>query len=537
VDGIPFVIEAAVAETAVRGGFWTGLNFSPTFEDPFANTPFVGPKFSTYGLENFLQRAHVTPWLDGDTARHRTAAAVHLVCPSLEFLDRGKTRLKVPSTMAEAITKALWAVTKALYDEEEQRQKDGAKAERAARERLRAAERTGRWHMKEAVFQVMQHAWRHTSGNEAYAVSSRFLYYAVRKFIQQYTDKPLDYGYFSQDLLPEYQRRHGKLDGLYYDPRGVLYEPHTGKAIPLGTREVENYVFPAWLYDKILYVEKKGVWPIFQAAHLAERYDMAIVAAEGYATEAVRTLFEHADKARQYQLFVLHDADPDGYNIARTLREATQRMPDYKVDVIDLGLRLEEALESGLETEEFTRVKALPEGLVLTETERRYFYGRQVWSDAHTQKRTWACERVELNAFTAPDLVDYVKRQLERAGVRGKVVPPAEVVRQEARSVYEHELDTLVDEEVHELISVDQIKRAIAAQFRERLSWHETRDWVVDALQETPTHPWRKAIQLKVQEAVEQFADDATAAIRAQIRNALYGDPSPDGASRDDDRC
>jgi Topoisomerase 6 subunit A/Spo11, Toprim domain len=314
VEGIPFVIEAAVAETKVEGNFWTGLNFSPTFEDPFANTYFRAPKLSASGLKGFFHNAHITPWLSGDTPRHRTAAAVHLICPSLEFLDRGKTRLRIPGAMSEAMTKVLWSVTKTLY-EEEQRRKDGAKAERAARERQRA-EQSKRWSMQDAVFQVMTEGWNHASGNGAYSVSSRFLYYAVRKLIQRYTDKSLDYGYFSQDLLPAYQRQHGKLLGLYYDPRGVLYEPHTGKAIPLGTREVDAYRFPSWLYDKILYVEKKGVWPIFQSAQLAERYDMAIIAAEGYACEAARTLFEHADKDRQYQLFVLHDADPDGYNLS-----------------------------------------------------------------------------------------------------------------------------------------------------------------------------------------------------------------------------
>ena len=166
---------------------------------------------------------------------------------------------------------------------------------------------------------------------------SRFLFYPVRKLIQRWTSKDLDYDYFSQDLLIECQRQHGPLRGLYYDPRGVLYEAHSGKASPLGTREVDAYQFPAWLYDKILYVEKKGVWPILQAAALAERYDMAVIAAEGYATEATRVLFAQADKGQHYQLFVLHDADPDGYNIARTLREETRRMPGYAVEIIDLG--------------------------------------------------------------------------------------------------------------------------------------------------------------------------------------------------------
>jgi hypothetical protein len=217
-------------------------------------------------------------------------------------------------------------------------------------------------------------------------------------------------------------------------------------------------------------------YPIFQSAQLAEHYDMAIVAAEGYANEAVRTLFEHADQDRQYQLFVLHDADPDGYNICRTLREATERMPDYSVDVIDLGLHLEEGLSLGLDTEEFTRKKALPDGLVLTETEREYFEGEEVWRDESTGKRSWKCQRLELNAFTAPELIDYVKRQLQQADVRGKVIPPDEVIGQRARLVYEQKLDALVDRVVRETIPLDQIKRAVAAQFREHMPWQDMRD-------------------------------------------------------------
>ena len=75
-------------------------------------------------------------------------------------------------------------------------------------------------------------------------------------------------------------------------------------------------------------------------AQLAEEFDMAIIAGEGYATEACRVLFDGADKGHQYKLAVLHDSDPYGYNIARTLQAETARMPGYSVKVIDIGLRL-----------------------------------------------------------------------------------------------------------------------------------------------------------------------------------------------------
>jgi hypothetical protein len=51
-----------------------------------------------------------------------------------------------------------------------------------------------------------------------------------------------------------------------YEPRGILYEPHDGKKVHLGTRSVAEYSFPNYLYSKILYIEKQGRVGILQAA-------------------------------------------------------------------------------------------------------------------------------------------------------------------------------------------------------------------------------------------------------------------------------
>src|SRR5262249_27934458 len=160
--------------------------------------------------------------------------------------------------------------------------------------------------------------------------------------------------------------------------------------------------------------------PILQGARLAERYDMAIVAGEGYATEAIRVLFQAASQDKAYQLFVLHDGDPDGYGIARTLREATHRMPQYQVDVVDLGLHWAEAMALGLAPELFDRKQALPKDLVLTADERRAFEGKPQVDDYGQRTGVWIAQRVELNAFSAPELVAYIERRLAETGVRGK---------------------------------------------------------------------------------------------------------------------
>jgi DNA topoisomerase VI subunit B len=456
VEGIPFIVEVALAETAIPAEPQWGINFSPTFDDPLAGTRLAAPDGTIVaeGWGGFLRQAHVLPegvW--DDTAATATAAAIHLVCPALTFLDRAKTRLAIPEAMAAAIGDVLWQAAKPLYREGEQRKRDAARAERSALQR----HRTATVDMKEAVFLVLSKGWELASGNGEFPVNVRNVFYRVRDLIQAYTPKELDYTYFSQTLIVEYQRCHGPLPNLYADPRGVLYEPHTGHSIPLGTREVDDYAFPAHLYDKILYIEKKGLWPILERARLAERYDLAVVAAEGYATEAVRTLFARAERDRAYRLFVLHDADPHGYNIARTLREATARMPEHAVEVIDLGLSWDQAQALGLQPETFTRRKALPSGLELNERERQAFTGRLTWTGAGRQ--AWIGERVELNALSAPQLVAHLEAGLSGAGATAKVVPDQPTLRIQTEAVTRAALRSVLEEEFATFIGMDILEQ------------------------------------------------------------------------------
>lgn len=509
VGDIPFVFEVLLAETERQGDLYHGVNFSPTYDDPLSGNHLRCPEFYSDSFRDFLNNAHASPIDCDEHGAPRTAAAIHLVCPALEFLDRGKTRLKIPSSMADVISKALWGAVKTFYKEGEARRRDAAKAQRANYNRLVEQHRNSEWTQKDAVFQVLPEAIVNATGDGQYPVSARHLFYQVRLLIQAYTEKKLDSDYFSQDLLVQYRKLHGVIPGLYYDPRGVLHEPHTAKAVPLGTREVESYQFPDWLFNKILYVEKKGLLPILQAAKLMERFDLAIVAGEGYASEAVRLLFDTASKDQGYQLFVLHDADPHGYNIARTLREETRRMPGYQVEVIDLGLHLQEALDLKLPTEQFTRKNALPWGLHLTEIEEEYFLGQP-----HGRK-SWVCQRVELNAFTAPALVQYIEAKLQAAGALGKVIPPEDDLVPQARDIFRDEVEDLVDRLISQLLPMGAMKQAAFASLVPDLSM--ARGWVEEAFDEDPSISWEKALQQKFSALVSAQKEEVADLMREHI--------------------
>ncbi|KUK32064.1 MAG: ATP-binding region ATPase domain protein [Thermoanaerobacterales bacterium 50_218] len=503
VGGVPFVLEAALAETEREGSLFLGINFSPTFEDPLASTFLQGPEFGSYGVAGFLSRArcHPLPSWEWERRSH-VAAAFHLVSPTLNFLDRAKTRLKVPAEVAETAGRVLWSVCKTIYKEEKRRERDAARAEKAEREREKALRRLERT-LKDAVFHVLPEALEKATGGSKYPVSARTLFYQVRPLIQAYTSKELDYNYFSQQLLVEYQELFGPLQLLYYDPRGYLYEPHTGRTLALGTREVESYDFPEWTFDKILYVEKKGIWPVLQAANLTERYDMAVVAAEGYATQAARVLFHRAERDREYRLFVLHDADPYGYNIARTLREETRRMKGYRVDVVDIGLKLEEAVEMGLQSEEYTRQQDIPHGVKesLTELEQEWFVGCQVG------KRAWICRRVELNAMSAPQLVSFIESKLAEHGATAKILPPEGVVVTQARELYCTLAGRLAEQRILEMLDVPGLVRRVLEQVG-AADFTGLRERLARMLASNPPESWRDLVEAEVEKAALETVEE-----------------------------
>lgn len=493
-SNIPFIFEIALAEVNDDEGIiYSGINFSPTFSDPFHNR-FDSADISAYSLSGFLANAHChTNPLQNRCGNKPVVAVAHLVSPVLQFMDRAKTRVSLENEIICAMNVCLEKVTRILYQEEKRRKKDASREERRKIAKYKAETEPNT--LKKCVFHVLPEAVAKATGNGAYPVSARSLFYQVRPLIQDYTIRELDYRYFSQDLLTEYQAVCGPIALLYYDPRGYLYEPHTGKSMPLGTIEVREYAWPSWVYDKILYVEKKGLLPTLQAAQIAERYDMAIIAAEGFATEAARTLMSKAANDRQYKIFVLHDADPAGYEIARTLREETSRMPGHSLEIVDLGLHIEDAINMGLQPETFTRNKALPSALILNEIEKELFVGR------HQGAKTWIAQRIELNAMSGPELINYIGNKLEQAGATEKLLPPKEIVARAADEQYKEKIRSRITAEIEKRLRIDEIATEIVENLPEP-QFDELHEELTKIMETNPPDSWKELLQLRVEDVI-----------------------------------
>jgi hypothetical protein len=408
-------------------------------------------------------------------------------------------------TPGEEIGAALFKLAKPVYKE----------AKRMERERNRYThpssyyERPPRWSQKEIVFSVLPQAMR----NAGSSFSARDLYYAVRPLYQHhigYERKELKYSYFSQTLLTQYQEEHGEISGLWRDPRGNFHEPHSGKSISLGTREVAAYEFPKYQFDKILYVEKEGEIPKLKAARLAEKYDMAIVGGKGYPTEAVRDLFSHAEGG-DYQLFVFHDAEIDGYNIARVLGEETRRMPYHNVNVVDIGLTVEDALEMGLPAERFNRKADMPWEIAmrLNETEEAHF--------RHLK------QRFEINAIL-PDMrrIEYIERKLQENGVRSKLIPPDDALKDLREKMYRDKVEVWTEEIIAQMLKIDELKQKVANAFMERFGLDGAREWIEKGFEEDCFMSWREVLDTTLEKLYEDdHAQVVSDAVREHVRKSV----------------
>ena len=364
----------------------------------------------------------------------------------------------------------------------------------------------GRWRMSrmtevrgmfltEAANEVMEECYMKASANNTLPATARQIFYVARPLIEQRTDKPLSYAYFSQTLLPNYINEHSVDWDVVYDDRGHFLEPHTKRVIGLGTLNVRGYLSrvenleleeadfdpasvktygPDGSFGAVLYVEKEGFLPLFKRVKLAKRYDIAIMSSKGMSVTAARQLVD--DLCTDVPLLVLHDFDSAGIIIADTLQNDTRRYRfSGSPNVIDLGLHYGDigGLPSEPNNSNISDDRLAQAGL-----------GPSAINFLRSQ-------RVELNAMTSRQLIDFVENKLEQHGVE-KVIPDGETLARTYKLfAASHRLSEAFDEVKEELkeendeaaITVpEDLEEKVTAKLQEKrdITWHGAVELIVD---------------------------------------------------------
>jgi hypothetical protein len=237
-------------------------------------------------------------------------------------------------------------------------------------------------------------------------------------------------------------------------------------------------------FRNILFVEKEGFDELFEAVQLAERYDVAPMSTKGMSVTAARQLLDRlAGSPDIDHIFGLHDLDLAGFSILGTLGTDSRRYQfknDLSKKIVDLGLRLSnveamrlesEPVEIALESRPAKRATLRAHGATIEEINFLLpFHGE--------------CRRVELNAMTSRQLVDFVETAFKSYGV-AKVIPADEVLEQHVRHQLETQFaNTLIAEHAAEIV-----ERAAAATMPANLAAR-----IAALLKEEPELSWDQAL-------------------------------------------
>ena len=195
--GMPWVIEAGVADTEVRAEAFWAVNYSPSFGDPLGRTFISHDELSGAGSPSMLGDA-----FPGSANNGYRAVVLHLISPAVEFIDKGKVALEVPPVVAEAAAGVLASVGKVVRTEQKRRERDARKEDRRRSEQI-ARSTTSAPSLKNAVFMVTPEAFEKARGPGKLPVSNRTLLYQVRPLVQKLG--------VTHDLSQNYFRSRGSL--------------------------------------------------------------------------------------------------------------------------------------------------------------------------------------------------------------------------------------------------------------------------------------------------------------------------------------
>ncbi|MEX0937326.1 MAG: hypothetical protein WDZ59_05655 [Pirellulales bacterium] len=299
---------------------------------------------------------------------------------------------------------------------------------------------------------ILPKAYEKASGGGKYSVSKRQLYYASREAFKEATGRPIEYPYFAQTLLVQYLNRT-PVTGAWKvtaDPRGNLTIPnsHSEIRVPCGTLAIERHLREAageiafdddigdslpieWpskaegqRYQAVLYIEKEGFEPLLKEARIAEQFDLAIMSCKGQSVVAARQFVDHACRVDGgVPLLVVHDFDKHGFEISQRLTSISDWADDNdrvayyfenEINVTDLGLRLDDVHKYELQSETCKPARKFAKDLICTDDEKTFLKSGT---------------RVELNAFSSPQFVEWLEGKLTEQGLNKRLVPRDNVLK------------------------------------------------------------------------------------------------------------
>lgn len=331
------------------------------------------------------------------------------------------------------------------------------------------------------------------------------------------------YNSFAQDFLTSYQKNTGKIEGLLNEERGKLaypefdrdYDVYESFEHGIDTEAIDR--FRPGVGNKVVMVEKLGLFHMMRANNFDRRLDAILISTEGFSTEAARLIMAGA-AAQGLPICILHDYDINGLLIHDTLLEPTKRRDSFiEGTTYDLGFT-------------YDQLKVLmkrPEPVELKKEDIGKLNGLlrdgKVTSEEFDFLQRY---RVELNALTPLEFLRWLEAELEQRDL-WKTIPDEAELRDEAEKQISFELtdyrgglasdvaasilEELGLDRVRELI--DEIESYAQDRAMEEIDWpyvesEASVDELVERLKKRPENYWRHTARVMGLEESAPFKDE-----------------------------
>lgn len=335
----PFVLELALGRLpqGQKRVIWTGLNHTPTYEDPFYTRllyPPVKPEQPVSGLDGFLDAY-------GQTSEQPVLLVIHIICPNLAYQDFSKTEIDARPfrqplagllhemlsefTRVEVVQfEDLQATAHALLPEAVQRLSPSGKQQFAASQLLRAIRRLLLERLSAEGRAEFAATWLSDPGATA----------RLQAYIQTYAQQ-------NRDLL-------NNLIGPEQGRLSLPVRPDAYTTLPAS--QVDQRLLEETCVNKLLLVPDPEMESLLIANGLLSRYDMALLCNEDGFNVSFEAVLEHLNRL-DLPLVLLHHATPDSCLLAERLRKRLNDAGLAKIQLLDLGLTPAQGRELGLDAE------------------------------------------------------------------------------------------------------------------------------------------------------------------------------------------
>lgn len=475
----PFVLEIALAHLSEgKRVIWTGLNHTPTYEDPFYTKPFYLPgaqKMPVFGLDGFLDAY-------GQTADQPTLLVVHIVCPNLAFQDFSKTVMET-RPFREPVTEALHQMLS------EYRISHAPQVE----------------NLQQLVHDLLPKAIEMLTLQNRQRYSGSQLLHAVRRLLvkhlhddgrQEFADNWLNdpaangrlQGYI-QTYTTEHQR---EMAGLIQIERGRLSLPvHPNGFTPISLNVIKNQQVQDACVNKILLVSEPELEAIITFNGLLPRFDAAILQLDDTFDACFEALLPHLRRL-DLPLALLHHATAADCLLFHRLRAKLDAFNLHDVALYDIGLTPAQSLSLGLLTETGSDV-----------ADRASL--AQYLDDDEVAFLVDERRQISLFSFPLDQMISWLENRFVEMALAPKFIPSASHLRTTALSLVKKSVTDWVRVQLDELTNTgflaDQAMEMIASDF----GMNDLLARLEPTLVEDPLKSWRMISAELIQEGLNEI--------------------------------